>query len=310
MRYVPDLIPKQFKVLPYYFQGSIYESKNENLIVFFLNWVLGCLFFLGALFYIAHPLVSFFLILIGLLLIPPGINAIQKALRFKMNNKIKLIAITVLLIGFYNNFSYYNKIDKVEENNRVIAEKKEQEKKLREEKLAKERKDSINLYIKRSQDYTLKNKSDKALNELNKALRIANYGNETSLVQHEISQIKTKKALSLVKAGNYKKAIPELNSLISENPNNSNLIYNRALCLSKTGQIKNAVDDCRRGLQLNNKDAEKLYNKINPVRKRISYYITRCCDGTTSSATGRGACSHHGGVCDWNEPVYEEYRKY
>lgn len=25
----------------------------------------------------------------------------------------------------------------------------------------------------------------------------------------------------------------------------------------------------------------------------------RCCDGTRSYATGRGACSHHGGVCEW-----------
>jgi hypothetical protein len=24
-----------------------------------------------------------------------------------------------------------------------------------------------------------------------------------------------------------------------------------------------------------------------------------CCDGTRSSATGKGACSHHGGVCQW-----------
>jgi len=24
---------------------------------------------------------------------------------------------------------------------------------------------------------------------------------------------------------------------------------------------------------------------------------TKCCDGTTSSSTGRGTCSHHGGVC-------------
>ena len=24
-----------------------------------------------------------------------------------------------------------------------------------------------------------------------------------------------------------------------------------------------------------------------------------CCDGTRSYATGRGACSHHGGVCRW-----------
>lgn len=24
-----------------------------------------------------------------------------------------------------------------------------------------------------------------------------------------------------------------------------------------------------------------------------------CCDGSHSNATGRGACSHHGGVCQW-----------
>jgi len=25
--------------------------------------------------------------------------------------------------------------------------------------------------------------------------------------------------------------------------------------------------------------------------------VTQCCDGTTSSSTGQGTCSHHGGVC-------------
>lgn len=36
---------------------------------------------------------------------------------------------------------------------------------------------------------------------------------------------------------------------------------------------------------------------------QISYYIVRtgavCKDGTHSTATGRGACSHHGGVARW-----------
>jgi outer membrane protein assembly factor BamD (BamD/ComL family) len=39
-------------------------------------------------------------------------------------------------------------------------------------------------------------------------------------------------------------------------------------------------------------------------KKRYSNYGTTrvgaiCCDGTRSYATGRGACSHHGGVCQW-----------
>lgn len=42
-----------------------------------------------------------------------------------------------------------------------------------------------------------------------------------------------------------------------------------------------------------------------PVRKTTHYESSTirvgalCCDGTRSYATGRGACSHHGGVCEW-----------
>src|SRR5690606_41486298 len=91
---------------------------------------------------------------------------------------------------------------------------------------------------------------------------------------------------------------------------NDELLYSRALCYSKSGQTADAVRDCRKAMKLGNKEANKLHEKINPIKKRIAYYVTRCCDGTTSNAKGRGACSHHGGVCNWNEPVYEEYRKY
>lgn len=38
------------------------------------------------------------------------------------------------------------------------------------------------------------------------------------------------------------------------------------------------------------------------MRVRIG---ARCNDGTYSSATGQGACSHHGGVKEW---LYEEQK--
>lgn len=45
-----------------------------------------------------------------------------------------------------------------------------------------------------------------------------------------------------------------------------------------------------------------------PARTKqvISGYRTLCRDGeySPSNAKGRGACSHHGGVADWNAPVY------
>lgn len=43
------------------------------------------------------------------------------------------------------------------------------------------------------------------------------------------------------------------------------------------------------------------------IEKTIVEYRTLCRDGeySPSNAKGRGACSHHGGVEDWNAPVYD-----
>ena len=32
----------------------------------------------------------------------------------------------------------------------------------------------------------------------------------------------------------------------------------------------------------------------------IELFSTTCCDGSSSTSTGRGTCSHHGGVCSGN----------
>ena len=39
-------------------------------------------------------------------------------------------------------------------------------------------------------------------------------------------------------------------------------------------------------------------------------YCTMCNDGTRSPScsTGRGTCSHHGGVREWNAPIYNKVR--
>ncbi len=41
-------------------------------------------------------------------------------------------------------------------------------------------------------------------------------------------------------------------------------------------------------------------------------YCTLCNDGTRSPScsTGRGTCSHHGGVKEWNAPIYKEEAVY
>lgn len=41
---------------------------------------------------------------------------------------------------------------------------------------------------------------------------------------------------------------------------------------------------------------------------KIVGYCTLCRDGTRSPScsTGRGTCSHHGGVAEWNAPIYDK----
>ena len=88
------------------------------------------------------------------------------------------------------------------------------------------------------------------------------------------------------------------------------MLYYRAKCNIKIGKTSLGINDLDSARTNGYKPAERLYNQVNPIRKRITGYITLCNDGTTSGATGRGACSWHGGVSEWNHPIYEEYRKY
>jgi len=52
--------------------------------------------------------------------------------------------------------------------------------------------------------------------------------------------------------------------------------------------------------------------KLIGYTKEITGYCTLCRDGTysPSCATGRGACSHHGGVAQWNAPIYRDVPQY
>ena len=51
---------------------------------------------------------------------------------------------------------------------------------------------------------------------------------------------------------------------------------------------------------------------ITTYKKVIVGYCTLCNDGTysPSCSTGRGTCSHHGGVAQWNAPIYRDEPQY
>jgi len=173
---------------------------------------------------------------------------------------------------------------------------------LEKEKLELVRQDSL-VYFNHISDSLVKRKQlKKAIQFLDTAILYANYTAKDSLVD--------KKADHFIARRKYGEAIESLTVLASNNYELGETYFKRAKCYQKKRLKQEAVDDLRQAINYGNSDAEKLYEKINPERKRVSYYVTRCCDGSTSYAKGRGACSHHGGVCNWNEPVYETYRKY
>ncbi len=62
-------------------------------------------------------------------------------------------------------------------------------------------------------------------------------------------------------------------------------------------KIKNNTYDKNKSQRKYKQYSNYKYKKINRIRVGAI-----CNDGTTSKATGRGACSHHGGVKEW---IYE-----
>ncbi len=200
--------------------------------------------------------------------------------------------------------SFLNSCGLSEEEKQIIAAEKlriEQEelatKKAEEQRLA-----QLNSYQSQAEEFYQKGKVSKAILYIDSSLSIA--------IKEEGFPLLELKAECSYKNRKYEEALAIHTLLISDQVELSKHYYERALCYEKLKKRQEAVNDLKESIALKNTEAEKLHDKINPLKKRISYYVTRCCDGSTSNAKGRGACSHHGGVCNWNDPVYEEYRKY
>lgn len=310
MRYVSGLIPEETKVLPGYFKGSIYAQKNNNSVLNALSWLSGLLLFLAAAMNFRHPVLAALMLFTGWLIIPPGHTFVENRFRFRFTARLKLIVLFLLLTITLPLFLHYQTIDQQHILAQKAAEEKAAAEKILAAKKATQRKDSIRFYISRSHDLKKQKKTAAANIQIDRANSFAVSADEKALIHKERTRFAVQDAIALVQSANYKAALPELNKLLFADPANKELLLNRAICLSKTGKIAEAVNDLKPLIADGNTQAQLLYDKINPVRQRVAYYVTRCCDGTTSSSTGRGTCSHHGGVCNWSEPVYEQYRKY
>jgi tetratricopeptide (TPR) repeat protein len=177
-------------------------------------------------------------------------------------------------------------------------------------KVARHQKDSFEHHLKSGKDMLLERSNDKALAHFEKASEFASQ-QEAELVNNETNSLYTSLAEGFEKEKQYKQAIEVYSNLVNNNPSNPTFLYNRALCYIKMKDMPGAVKDLKKAIDLGDEPARLLHDQINPLKRKVAYTVIRCRDGSVSNSKHRrGTCSHHGGVENWNEEVYEEYREY
>ncbi|OSZ82583.1 hypothetical protein CAP35_04765 [Chitinophagaceae bacterium IBVUCB1] len=310
MKYVPDLIPKDKRVLPDYFKNNPFKYTKGNTALNVLGYIAGSIFILMAFASINYILLALLYGVIGFVLLPVGHRFLENIFSFKLTTRIKAIFCSSLFVISLPVHAHYKGIDIIEAKRVQVKEAEIAKANVESKRKDAIRIDSFNIYYNKALSFEKENKADDAEKMLNTANLFAVSDSEKGLLETERKNLSKIKTLLLVKNSKYKEALPALSSLLQANPEDVDLLCNRAKCLHKVGRTQEAVNDLKTAINYGSAEAENLHEKINPIRKRVAYYTTLCCDGTTSSATGRGACSWHGGVCDWNHPIYEEYRKY
>ncbi|HEU4554534.1 MAG TPA: hypothetical protein VFS25_16930 [Chitinophaga sp.] len=307
MRYLADIIPSDAKVLPDYFKGEPQCIKPLTKKAKFISRIMAAIFFLFALYFFSHPLLLLIFMIMGLGLLPSIHVWLEKKLHFEYSSAIKRLIYGVMVVPLLLLTAYYHRLDAQIAHELFL--KNQEIKREQAIAIAKDsiRRDSLSAYLSLLQHQRKDGKL--SINEANslleKSMLLATSKDEKKQVAYIKFDIDKESALKLVKQAKYKAALESISDLLTAFPEDVTLRYNRAICYDKLGKTEDAVRDLRQAMETGNKEAEKYHNKINPLRKRVVGYVTRCCDGTTSSATGRGACSWHGGVCNWNDPIYE-----
>ena len=311
MKYIPGLIPPDKKVLPGYFTETPASPSFKNSITYILLFICAVIVFVAGLSFLKHPLLTLLFTLIGLVLLPGGRSWIEKQFRFRLTVTITASFITIVSICMAPLFLYYQGVDKIEV---AVLQAQLEKQKAVDLAVAKEHQrqdDSVQLFLTEARLLEKTGKLEQAMGKVELAASFAQTDSAKSTLSNVRSYLEKKWIIALVKQGKYEAALPQLATLMeADSSGDKDLHYYRAVCYSKNGQIQEAVNDLKPLLTNGNKAADRLYDQINPITRRVIGHVTRCNDGSTSQATGRGACSHHGGVANWDDPIYEESRKY
>jgi len=100
---------------------------------------------------------------------------------------------------------------------------------------------------------------------------------------------------SLIQALNKKEALP-LKSKQKKKARSNSETKNDYSSSTKTSSDNNTANNNLKNTETNTTPAYKQKKETQTYKVRVGAI---CCDGSRSYATGRGACSHHGGVCKW-----------
>lgn len=307
--YVPNLISTRHRVLPDYFKESAENRNSLNTSAGNLLWnALAIVVVLVALFvWGIHPGFGLSLVVFAFFASSWGKRRLEQALQFLFTPSLKAGVLGVLsLSSVLTGFQYKDRVDQNNERERLasIAEQKTIAESKRREAL---RLDSLRIYLTQADASLKKGAYARAVWLYNQSARFA-----TANESEEQRRLHEGLATGYVRTKAYRAAIEQYDELARQGSLTGEQTYQRALCYQQTGRKSEALSDLLKASEAGYKPATKLYDKQNPLLRKLLYYQTVCCDGSDSpsNAKGRGACSHHGGVCNWNKPIYETYRKY
>lgn len=304
-RYVPGLVPESHRVLKEYFVGVKQLPAAKSAWNPVLSGLAIVLFILAIPVSSVHLGFSVSLLVMAILLLPRSKRWLESNLRFHFTGRFQLLSYGALLaISSISGTKYLQRIAAINQAKHLAEVRVIREKQAAQAK-EKARKDSLASLLADAESFKTRKFYKKAIPAY---LRVLSYGRSSD---PEMIHARDGLANSYSQTGNYQLAVEQYTGLLSLTADNGYYLQ-RGRCYRKLGSKRDAIGDFYQAAHGGNSEAAKLYEQMNPKLRRVSYYQTVCCDGSysPSNAKGRGACSHHGGVCNWNYPIYEYYRKY
>lgn len=150
------------------------------------------------------------------------------------------------------------------------------------------------IYAQSSEIKTLKTKRENIQN------LVRAYQDSLADLNFIISELESGKSVDYSETTFYKNTSVKKTNFISK-PYTNNSGYKRAETITSGHQIKSNFS--KDASKIAKKKSTSSFSKISKPAVQTKKYRRRvgaiCRDGTRSYATGRGACSHHGGVSRW-----------